>query len=127
MVSVRLDEPVIVASGDTFPTRLRVHNHQSLDEEVVTNGHITARVVDPSTEDAVGGYSGPRRLPRVVFHIRPGDSAPIPILVGTASSRGELGYAIPPGEWSFGATVTLRSGMFRTPPLPLTIVTRDGD
>jgi hypothetical protein len=50
----------------------------------------------------------------------------IPLLVGTASSRPELGYAVPPGEW--GIQVTLKLGqdprsplLRRTPILPLTI------
>lgn len=122
LISVSLDEPVVVESGHTVTTQIRLHNHQPLTEHVATNGHITARVVDPNTGEAVGGSSGARRLPGITFRIPSGDSVLIPLVVGTASSRGELGYAIPPGEWCLDAPVTLRSGTYRTPPLPLRVI-----
>lgn len=123
-LSVSLDAPVVVASGDTLSSHLRVHNHGLSPEAVVTNGTITSRIVDPATGQVVGGYAGARILPRVVFEIAPAQSKLIPLLVGTASGVSELGYAIPPGNWALDAVLQLQAGSFRTPPLPMTIVER---
>lgn len=123
-VSVSFDAPVVVASGDTITSQLRVHNHQDFTEAIVTNGHITGRVLDPITAEVVGGYAGIRRLPRVTFQIPPGGSKLIPLLIGTASNVGALGYAIPPGEWALDAIIILQAGSFRTPPLPITVAGR---
>ncbi len=57
-VSVSLDDPITVASGDTITAHVRVHNHQRSAEVIVTNGHLTARILDSRTGDPVGGYAG---------------------------------------------------------------------
>jgi hypothetical protein len=49
-------------------------------------GQVTAKVIDPGTGQVVGGYSGARRLPLVVFRVAPGHSGQIPLLIGTAST-----------------------------------------
>ena len=56
---------------------------------------------------------------RKVFVVPPGETASVPLLVGTDSFRPELGYAVPPGEWGLRATLSPELG--RTPVLPLTI------
>ena len=123
-VSVSLGEAVVVESGESVQTQFTIYNHQDSTEGIETNGRITATVIDPETGDEVGGSSGAQMLPLVVFSIAAGESTLVPLLIGTASSVGELGYAIPPGEWAIYARVKLESGEFRTPPLPITIVPR---
>jgi hypothetical protein len=120
-LSISLDEPIVVASGITSRSNLRVHNHQDSTELVFTNGQITARVVDPRTGKVIGGYFGAQKLPGVTFEIAPRQSRTIPLLVGTASTNRDLGFAIPPGEWSFDAILSLQSVQYRTPPMPITI------
>jgi hypothetical protein len=125
-VTVALDEPAVVRSGHTLSHQLMVHNLARSELQLATSGTVTAVVVDPQTGETVGGFSGAQILPLKIIRVIPGDSMRIPLLIGTASSRPQLGYAVPPGEW--GIQVTLKLGpdprdspRRRTPILPLTI------
>jgi hypothetical protein len=125
-VAVALDEPAVVRSGYTLNHRLTIHNLTGIELHLATNGRVTAVVVDPRTGETIGGFSGPQALPLVIFRVPPGESVRVPLLIGTASYKPELGYAVPPGEW--GIQVTLYLGpdprdaqRRRTPVLPLTI------
>lgn len=120
-LTVSLDEPVVVASGRNTRSTVRIHNHQDHAEAVATNGQITGRVLDPHTGTAVGGFTGAQTMPGITFEVPAHQSSTIPLLIGTASSVGDLGYAIPPGEWAFDSVLTLERGAYRTPPLPITI------
>lgn len=85
-------------------------------------------VVDPQTGETVGGFSGLQTLSLKFFRVSPGGSTRIPLLIGTASSRPQLGYAIPPGNGGIQATLALgglrpgESPRRRTPILPLTVI-----
>jgi hypothetical protein len=125
-VAVALDEPAIVSSGRTLHHQLTIHSLAGSELQLVTNGKVTAVVVDPRTGETVGGFSGAQTLPLVIFRVAPGGSVRVPLLIGTASYAPQLGYAVPPGEW--GIQVTLQLGpdprdspRRRTPVLPLTI------
>lgn len=120
-LSASLDEPIAVASGHSTHSTLRLHNHQGSLEVLNTNGNVTARVLDPCNGAVVGGYDGAQHLPLVTFQIPPGESATIPLLLGTASLVGDLGYAIPLGQWAFDVILELHRGRYRIPPLPLTV------
>jgi hypothetical protein len=123
-VTVTLDEIALVSSGHTLHHHLTVHNLIGSELHLATNGGATAVVVDPQTGETVGGFSGLQTLPLKIFRVSPGGSTRIPLLIGTASSRPQLGYAIPPGEWGIQATLTLgppRESRRRTPILPLTV------
>jgi hypothetical protein len=123
-VTVTMDEIALVSSGHTLHHHLTVHNLIG-SELLLTNGRVTA-VVDPQTGETVGGFSGAQTLNLKLFRVSPGGSTRIPLLIGTASSRPQLGYAIPPGEWGIQATLTLASpssdSRRRTPILPLTVI-----
>jgi hypothetical protein len=125
-VTVTLDEIALVSSGHTLHHHLTVHSLIG-SELLLTSGRVTA-VVDPQTGETVGGFSGAQTLSLKFFRVSPGGSTSIPLLIGTASSRPQLGYAIPPGEWGIQATLTL-GGLYpgesprrRTPILPLTVI-----
>ena len=74
----------------------------------------------------VGGFSGAQTLPLITFRVVPGETERIPLLIGTASFRPALGYAVPAGQWGIQADLTFGVGpeasVRRTPILPLTIV-----
>jgi hypothetical protein len=124
-VTVTLDELAVVGSGHTLHHQLTVHNLTGGELQLVTNGQVTAVVVDPQTRETAGGFSGAQALPRMIYRVTPGGSTSIPLLIGTASSRPQLGYAVPPGEWGIQVTLTLTSNsgesLRRTPILPLTV------
>jgi hypothetical protein len=120
-----LDEPVVVASGHTERSILRLQNPQEMPVVVLTNGQVTARVLDPHSVEGVGGLSLPQKLPGVRFTIPPGQSQTIPLLVGTASTSEDLGYAIPAGQWAMDVPLVLEQGRdrtrYRSRSLPLTV------
>jgi hypothetical protein len=122
-ISVSLDEVLEARTGYDFRAGLVVRNLGAEDVVVRTNGQVTAAVIDPSTDEIVGGFAGAQRLPLVVFRIVPGGTETIPLLGGTASTVPRLGYAVPPGAWAIEATLPLAGdGPRRTAPLAITVV-----
>lgn len=117
-VARRLD----VRSGHDLRAEVRVANHRSSPLVVSTNGSIVARVLDPSTGEVVGGFSGTVVMPLVSFTVEPGAAVAVPLTVGTASCARRLGYAVPPGEWAVEVVLELGDGPHRAPPLPLRVV-----
>ena len=123
---VELDGPAVVRSGHTLRHGLLVRNRTGGELQIATNGHVTASVVDPLTGEEVGGFAGAQGLPLIMFGIAPGGTERIPLLIGTASFTGRLGYAVPPGTWALQATLDLARDRGerlprRTPVLTLTI------
>jgi hypothetical protein len=126
-IAVRLDGEAIVASGHLLQHGVMVENLTREDVTVLTNGHLTADVVDPATGEIVGVFEGPEHLPLVPFRIPPSTTVRVPLLIGTASLLPSLGYAVPPGSWGVEAPVRIEAGdgdstRRKTPILPLTIV-----
>jgi len=125
-----LDGPAVVRSGHTLRHGLLVRNYAGAVLAIATNGAVTASVVDPRTDEVVGGYAGFQTLPLVMFRVPPGGTERIPLLIGTASYTGRLGYAVPPGRWGVEVTLQLTRDPDirdrvprRTPVLPLTVTT----
>jgi hypothetical protein len=120
---VALEDPLEVRSGANSRGAMRLINDGPAEVVVQTNGQVTAVVIDPETDEVVGGYSGAQALPLVGFSAPAGGSVDIPVLVGTASTMPRLGYAVPPGRWALEITLGFADTRhFRTPPLPLTVV-----
>lgn len=121
-LTVALDGPLTVRSGEMAHHGLLVHNLGRHDVLIGTTGELIADVVDPATGDVVGGYSGAVRLMLQIFTVAPDKQERIPMLVATASLVPDLGYAIPPGQWGVRATLDPAAGSpVRTPSLPLTV------
>ena len=123
---IRLDGPATVRTGDTLHHGLLVRNLTSRVLPIATNGNVTAVVVDPQTGQVVGGFAGAQAMPLIMFPVEPGNIERIPLLIGTASFRPDLGYAVPPGSWGIQVPLDLERDPHtrdrrRTPTLPLTI------
>jgi hypothetical protein len=123
---VRLDGPAIVRSGQTLRHGLLVHNLTGRVLPIATNGNVTAVVLDPQAGQVVGGFAGAQTMPLIMFPVAPGSTQRIPLLIGTASFRPGLGYALPPGSWGMQVWLDLEwdpqtCERRRTPVLPLTI------
>ena len=89
----------------------------------MTNGQLTAYIVDPETQEKIGGFCGAQPVPIVEFEMPPGETADIPLLIGSASAVSGLGYAIPPGRWAMETELRLGDRRrFRTPPLSIDVV-----
>jgi hypothetical protein len=131
---VELDGPAVVRSGHMLRHGLLLSNRSGAQLEVATNGHVTAVVVDPASGEVVGGLPGPQTLALRMFRVAPSGTERIPLLIGTASLRPKLGYALPAGEWGLQAELTFGAPsparfpspggervQRRTPVLPLTV------
>ena len=120
-MNIALEGPLAIRSGQTSRPGLLLTNLSTEDIHVHTNGNLTATIVDDAGAD-IGGYSGAQTMPLMVFTARPSKTVRIPLLVGTASYKPELGYAIPPGTWHLTAPMDLADGRrLMTPPLKLKI------
>jgi hypothetical protein len=123
---VRPDGPATVRSGQTLRHGLLVRNLTGRVLPVATNGNVTAVVLDPQTGQVMGGFAGAQTMPLIMFPVAPGSTQRIPLLIGTASFRPDLGYAVPPGSWGMQVWLDLEWDAHtrerrRTPVLPLTI------
>jgi hypothetical protein len=67
-----------------------------------TNGQVMGWLVDPRAREVAGGFAGAMTLPGVAFRAPPGEAVNIPLLVGTDSFRGTLGYAAHDEHRRFG-------------------------
>jgi len=80
-----------------------------------------------SSLEAVGGYSGAVAGTGRVIDLATGESAGIPVIFGTASTREDLGYVLPPGRYWLRVQMRLHHGpgapLTTTPAAPLTQVT----
>jgi hypothetical protein len=113
-------DPFQVRSGDSLTEQVVVANNSRATRELGTVGHLLAWVVDDHRQ-VVGGYVGAVNLPLVRFRIEPGSSSQVPVLLGAASLRSEIGYALPRGSWQI--VVELHTNEVRTlsSPIPLAI------
>ncbi len=99
-VQVELTDDLVIRSGAHLRTVIRVHNDSECDVAANTNGQINGTVVHPDTGKRVGCYEGAQLMPLVRFDVPSGSTGDIPLLVGTASTKPELGWAVPPGPWA---------------------------
>ena len=67
--------------------------------------------------ETVGGYSGWIAGTGRVIDLAPGESASVGIIFGTASTREDLGYVLPPGRYWLRVQMRLHHG----PGAPLTV------
>lgn len=121
-IDVIAPESLVVRAGGLLRIPLQVTNHRPTPISILTNGSAFGRVLDPATGEVVGGYVGAVTAVLRVYTVEPGATLSLPLIVGTASYKRALGYAVPPGEWLVEVVLRLREGDRRSRPLPLRIV-----
>jgi len=122
LADVSLPSGFTIRSGEDLMSGLLTHNNSDDELVIETNGQVTTRVMDPETDQWVGGFTGAQHVPLVLFRVPPHGTVELPMLIGTASSVPQLGYAVPPGRWSIEVTLRFTDrGAFRTPPLPISV------
>jgi hypothetical protein len=125
-IHVSIDEGLTVKSGEHLRSVVHIHNTGFAEMVVLTNGAVTAYIVDPQSEVVVGAFEFAQTMPGIEFRIPPDRVIDVPLLIGTASSDPLLGYATPPGRWAIEIPVNVENrGIFRTPPLPIDVVAWD--
>lgn len=122
-IAVNLEGLTEVASGMDLQTGLRVEN---LADSVLNiyssavHGLPESRIVRPEDGVIVGGYRGyvPRKMTHDnrVIGVQSGGSELIPLVVGTASTTPQLGYAVPPGPWALVVFLAVIEGTVHLPP-----------
>ena len=70
--------------------------------------------------EAVGGYGGWIAGTGLIMDLAPGRSASIPVIYGTASTREDLGYVVPPGRYWLQVQMRFRRGLGGPPTNTLT-------
>jgi hypothetical protein len=70
--------------------------------------------------ETVGGYSGWIAGTGLIVDLAPGRSASIPVIYGTASTREDLGYSVPPGGYWLKVQMRFRHGLGGPPTNALT-------
>ena len=126
-------EPFVVRSGYDLESELLVTNRGPAPLVIENPGAQLGCVLDPATGEVVGdsdrahAWAGiapwvravppDKRPPLVRFTALPGEAVTIPLLVGTASYRRSLGYAVPPGEWAVEVVLDLGTHRRRRAPL----------
>jgi hypothetical protein len=125
-VRAELDGPATVACGHTTHHCLVLTNLTTKNLTVLTNGQVTAVIVDLDAGTPIGGFAGAQRMPLIRFSAGPRESVRIPVVIGTASFTPELGYVVPPGQWGLRVKLHLHIGdgestRRTTETLPLTV------
>ena len=119
---VSVPQELRVKTGYSIRRQLRVHNRGTTELVVQTNGQVTGSIVDPQSNQRIGGFEGAQTGQSVRFRASAGRSVDIPLLIGTACPDPDLGYTTPPGEWAFEVILRVDGrGRFRSPLLPVTV------
>jgi hypothetical protein len=121
-IVVSVPQGLRVKSGDSLSSRLEVHNRCTAELVVKMYGQVTGSIVDPQSNQRVGGFEGTHTSPVVRFRASPGMSVNIPLRIGTACPDPDLGYKTPPGEWAIEVILNVDGrGRLRSPLLPVTV------
>ena len=125
-LSVEIDQEAVEA-GATGRGRLVLRNSGPEPIGPLSCGQPLVGSLLNSSLETVGGYSGFVAGTGRRIDLAPGESASIGVTFGTASTREELGYALPPGQYWLRVRLHLHHGPgvppTTTPAAPLTQVT----
>ncbi len=95
-----------IRSGFSETVPVEVSNDSTEECHLHTNGVLQTAVVD-SEGVIIGRFTGMQQMPLRIYTVRRQETACIPALVGTASLRPELGWAVPAGAWGLIVNLTL--------------------
>jgi hypothetical protein len=125
-MSVEVDQEVLEA-GDDGRGRLVLRNSSPERTGPLDCGQPLVGSLLNSSLETVGGYSGAVAGTGRVIDLAPGESASVRFIFGTASTREDLGYALPPGRYWLRVQMRLYHGrgaaLTTTPAAPLTQIT----
>ena len=125
-MSVEVDQEVLEA-GDDGHGRLVLRNSSSARIGPLDTGQPLVGSLLNSSLETVGGYSGWIAGTGLTIDLAPGGSASIRVIFGTASTREDLGYVLPPGRYWLRVQMRLHHGrgapLTTTPAAPLTQIT----
>ena len=121
----------VLEAGDDGHGRLVLRNSSSERIGPLASGQPLAGSLLNAALETVGGYSGWIAGTGLIVDLAPGRSASIPVIYGTASTREDLGYAVPPGRYWLKVQMRFRHGLggpptnaLTAPPTQITIIPR---
>jgi hypothetical protein len=127
-MSVEVDQKVLEA-GDDGHGRLVLRNSSPERTGPLDTGQPLVGSLLNSSLETVGGYSGWFAGTGRTIDLAPGESASIRVIFGTASTREELGYVLPPGRYWLRVQMRLHHGpgapLTTTPLTQITIIPRN--
>jgi hypothetical protein len=118
-MSVEVDQQVLEA-GDDGHGRLVLRNSSSERIGPLGSGRPLVGSLLNAAHEAIGGYSGWIAGTGLIIDLAPGRSFSIPLIYGTASSREDLGYLVPPGTYWLKIQMRFRHGLGGPPTHALT-------
>jgi len=118
-MSVEVDRQVLEA-GDDGRGRLVLRNSSAGRIGPLGSGQPLVGSLLNASLEAIGGYSGWIAGTGVIIDLAPGQSASIPVIYGTASTREGLGYVVPPGTYWLKVQMRFRHGRGGPPTHALT-------
>ena len=108
--SSRASEASPATAGDDGHGRLVLRNSSPERIGPLGAGQPLAGSLLNASLEAVGGYGGWIAGTGLITGLAPGQSASIPVIYGTASTREDLGYAVPPGSYWLQVQLPFRPG-----------------
>jgi hypothetical protein len=108
-MNVEVDERVLEA-GDDGHGLLVLRNSGQERIGPLSSGQPLAGSLLNASHETVGGYSGWIAGTGLTIDLAPGRAATIPVIYGTASTREDLGYALPPGTYWLRVQMRFRHG-----------------
>jgi hypothetical protein len=118
-MSVEVGQRVLEA-GDDGHGRLVLRNSGPERIGPLGSGQPLAGSLLHASLETVGRYSGWIAGTGLALDLAPGRSASIPVIYGTASTREDLGYALPPGTYWLKVRMRFRHGLGGPPTNALT-------
>ncbi len=97
-VTLLLDQSTI-ASGSDGRAHVRFENEGDEPLEIETDSPLTARLLDPVSNDTIGFFGGAIAGVGKTLRLQPGDVETIPVIFGTTSPPDVEGYSAPPGDY----------------------------
>ena len=108
-MSVEVDQRVLEVGDDGHGLLVLRNNGRERIGPLGSGQPLVGSLLNASRE-AVGGYSGWIAGTGLTIDLAPGRSASIKVIFGTASTRQELGYALPPGKYWLKVQARFRHG-----------------
>jgi hypothetical protein len=125
-MSVEVDQKVLQAGDDGHGRLVLLNSSPERIGPLDCGQPLVGYLLNASLE-RVGGYSGAIAGTGRTIDLAPGGSADIRVIFGTASTREDLGYVLPPGQYWLRVQMRLHHGpgapLTTTPAAPLTQVT----
>jgi hypothetical protein len=110
----------VLEAGDDGHGQLVLRNSSSERIGPLSSGQPLVGSLLNASLESVGGYGGWIAGTGLILDLAPGQSASIPVIYGTTSTREDLGYVVPPGTYWLKVQLRFQHAPGRSPANTLT-------